>query len=468
LIEQRIDSLYNTMAIESHPPKLAKADLTPELEKLVETAKELYKTKLAYFVHETHKIPAFIAAAPGRVNLIGDHTDYNNGFCLPLAIHHSCVVYGTGFVHLSKGTGVSTIRLRMISDRQPEPDVVEERKLSINALYPPDESAPQTWANYVLGVIVQYMPDLPREGCSVDLAMAFASNVPVGAGLSSSASLEVATATFIECFMHDMAFSAAPDYNTGMDKAVERAVRCQRAENEWANSPCGIMDQYASSVAQAGHCMLIDCQSLEVTQVAMKDSPDQPVILITDSKVEHQINNDSEYGKRRHECQDALTAMQMIPLYHVLSLRDATLGDCQTAQEKMGETVYNRAKHVVTENSRAKECKTALKLGMWERVGELMNASHDSLRDDYECSCQEVDYLVALQQAHAGVYGSRMTGGGFGGCTVTLVQKEHVDDLIEALKAGYKENYGKDVDCFVTQPGPGARVLAIDIDCKPE
>jgi galactokinase len=194
---------------------------------------------------------------------------------------------------------------------------------------------------------------------------------------------------------------------------------------------------------------------------------DEPLILISDSKVEHEIA-DGEYGKRRRECNDALEAMHMVPLYHVLSLRDATLQDCKDAQSKMDDVTYRRAKHVVTENKRTQECKTAIKLGVYDRVGELMNASHASLRDDFEVSCEEVDFLVDIAQKHEGVYGSRMTGGGFGGCTVTLVKKSALASVVETLKTSYKEKYDTGCDCFVTHPGPGARVLAIDLDCKPE
>jgi galactokinase len=316
----------------------------------------------------------------------------------------------------------------------------------------------------VTGTIAQYVPDLPPEGCVLELAMSFASNVPVGAGLSSSAALEVATAKFIEQFMKDNAFSSS---KKDLDRTVERALRCQKAENEWAFSPCGIMDQMASSCALDGHMMLIDCTSYEIQQVPMKQEPkEKPVLLIIDSKVEHSIA-DGEYGLRRAQCNDALQAMQEVPLYHVLSLRDATLQDVETAKPKMDDISYKRAKHVVTENTRTKECKTAIKLGVWKRAGELINASHASLRDDFEVSCEEVDFLVDTCQKFDGVYGSRMTGGGFGGSTITLVQAEKVDALIEKVKADYKEKYDKECACFVTVPGPGARVLAIDMECMP-
>lgn len=456
--------------------KISKVKLSPSMDALVQKSKALYKEKLAYFC-QTHKPPAVIAAAPGRVNLIGEHTDYNNGYVLPMALDRSTVVYGTGFVHTGKGSGATTIRLRMVTSANEGDkelgDVVEERKLAFGTMKPPpppDADSPpsaRSWTNYVVGVVVQYMPDLPAEGCALDLAMAFASDVPVGAGLSSSASIEVATATFLEHFLRDFAFSSAEEPNT--PREVERAIRCQRAENEWAHSPCGVMDQIASSAAQKGSFMLVDCQSLEITQVPWKENVDQPVVLITDSKITHSISADNEYGKRRRECNEALDAMQQVPLYHVLSLRDATVQDCKDAEEKMGDpTIYKRAMHVVSENKRTLECKTALKIGIWERVGDLLNAGHASLRDDFEVSCPEVDFLVDVAQKQEGVFGSRMTGGGFGGCTVTLVKKDKVDEVIAALKAGYKETHNKDCECFTTVPSEGARVLGIDMDCKQE
>lgn len=447
--------------MEHLPQKISDAELSPSLKAVVDSAKSLYKEKLSGLV-TNHKPPAFIVAAPGRVNLIGEHTDYTEGFVLPLAVDQSTVIFGTGFVHTGKGSAPTSVRLRFVSNKKAQTDMVEERNLTHKSA-PPEESDPRSWVDYIVGVVAQYLPDLPAEGCVVDLALAIASSVPLGAGLSSSASLEVAVATFLECFLHkEMAYSSAEN----KDVVTERALRCQRAENDWAFSPCGIMDQLASSAAQDGSLMLIDCRSLEVTHVPMKkDSEGQPVILITNSKVEHEIA-DSEYGVRRRECQDAVDALQQVPLYHVLALRDATMADVNTGKDKMEDKTYRRAKHVVTENMRAKECKIALKTGLWDRVGELMNHSHASLKDDFEVSCEEIDIIVDIAQKFPGVYGSRITGGGFGGCTVTLVKEEKADELIEALKTEYKEKTGKDCDCFLTHPGPGARVLGIDTDFK--
>jgi len=471
------------------PPKLSKAGLSPRVMKLVDQAKELYQSKLVPFVCDDHKPPAFVAMAPGRVNLIGEHTDYNGGYVLPLAIDRCTAAYGTGFLRKGKGSMPTRINLRVVSANAAD-QVVDERKLVASGddgyVDPPDESEPRTWVNFVVGTVAQYLPDLPHEGCVVDLAVAFASDVPIGVGLSSSASLEVATAAFVECFMHEFAYASSADVNGNasnngtngnangvsepkMDTRVIRAARCKKAENEWAMSPCGIMDQIASSCAQSGSLMLIDCAgdpNVEVTQVEMKkDNVDEPVILVTNSKVQHEIA-DGEYGKRRAECHDALEAMQQVPLYHVLTLRDATLQDVMTAQPKMDDLMFRRAKHVVTENSRTVECKTALKLGLWKRVGELMNASHKSLQEDFQVSCEEVDFLVDIAQKHPGVFGSRMTGGGFGGCLVTLVKKENLDGLIEQLANSYKEVLSKDCESFVVAPAEGADVVAIDMDCK--
>jgi galactokinase len=443
------------------PPKLQKAELGPELLKLVEKSKKLYVDKLAYFA-QNQTPPAYIVAAPGRVNLIGEHTDYTGGFVMPMAIDRYVVVYGTGSFKTGKGTAPTVIRIRCTSD-QAESDIVEERRLT-GFFAPPDESEPRTWVNYVLGVVAQYMPDMPPEGCHLDLVFAIAGDVPLGAGLSSSAALEVAVASFTEVFMHDLVFSSAPE---GSDRKVQRALRCQKAENEWAHSPCGIMDQMISSAGQDGNLLLINCSDLSLTQVPWKQTPEDAVVLVTDSKVKHDIG-DGAYGERRAQCNVALQAMQQVPLYHVLNLSDATVQDCKDAKSKMDEVSYKRAMHVVTENQRTKEAKIAVRLGTWERLGELMNASHASLKDDFEVSCDELDFLVDKAQAYDGVYGSRMTGGGFGGCTVTLVQSKAVEDLVKHLKEEYKAKFEKDCDCFVTKPGPGVRVLAIDMDCKQE
>jgi galactokinase len=468
------------------PPKMSTTDFNATEKKLVDAAKQLYQDRLAYFA-QTHQPPAYVCSAPGRVNLIGEHVDYQDGFVLPLCLDpavHATVVYGTGFLTLSKSSAATTLRLRLVSDQAfpgEEGDVmIEERRLSANTVVAPkkddDRSPTSKWVNYVVGVIVQYLPDIPSTGGVLDLAMAYVSSVPISAGLSSSAALEVVTAKFLECFLHDgMAYSSVPatvkEGEDPVEDGATRALRCQKAENEWAHSPCGIMDQMVVSCGIANHLMLLDCRTLKYTQVPMKQGEDAPVFLITNSKVTHDIANENEYGARRKECSDAVAALQSVPLYHVEALRDATLADVELGKErgKLDEIMYKRAHHVVSENTRTKECCAALRLGLWDKVGALMNASHASLRDDFAVSCKEVDILVDIAQGQPGVYGSRITGGGFGGCTVTLVQPSNVHAVMEAIQTSYKAQTGIDCECFVTaHPGNGARVLAIDMDCKPE
>lgn len=444
-------------------PPLQSASLSGDLKTLVTTAKDLYKAKMGPYVKD-HLPMAFVAAAPGRVNLIGEHVDYAGGFVMPFAIDKYTVVYGTGHLKSGEGRAPTKARIRVVSSIAPE-DAVEERELSAsNSYQPPDESEPRSWVNYVAGTVAQYMPDLPPEGYNLDLSMSFASSVPLGAGLSSSASLEVVTALFVEQFMKDFAFSSE---DGEVNAKVTRARRCQKAENEWAYSPCGIMDQLASSCAEAGNFLFIDCQSLEIVQVPMKkDGNEKPTILVCNSRVSHDIG-DSEYGDRRRELNGCLEAMQQIPLYHVGSMRDATLGDVEQTKGKCDEKAFMRGKHYVTENTRTKECKISLRLGVWERVGKLMNESHESLKTDFEVSCEEIDLLVETAQKTEGVFGSRITGGGFGGCTVTFVKRDSVDTVIKAMQDAFKEKYGKEIDCFITLPHGGATVLAVDSDCKP-
>jgi galactokinase len=488
------------------PPKLSHVlDTLSETQiSLINKAKKLYQERLAYFA-QTHHPPSYICCAPGRVNIIGEHVDYQNGYVLPMCLdtHYQTICYGTGFLHTTSSSAPTSIRLRLVSDQADVPEMIEERRLSANTITPPakvtvttvddnnnnnnhnnnnpSENPPTTddgakWVNYIVGVIVQYLPDIPETGCVLDLAMAYTSTVPVSAGLSSSAALEVVTALFVECFLHDgMAFSSVSS-NSENSTSVIRALRCQTAEHTWAHSPCGIMDQYVVSCTsdESPEVMLIDCRTLTASPVTLKGSttndPSTPVFLITNSMVPHDISNDAQYGLRRKECNDAVIALQSVPLYHVESLRDAVIADLEKGRSagKLDDLLYRRAHHVVSENVRTTECAVALRLGLWDKAGTLMNASHTSLRDDYNVSCKEVDMLVDIAQQLDGVYGSRMTGGGFGGCTVSLVQPDAVDTIINTIKTEYFEKTGLQCQCFVTRPGSGAKVLAIDMECKPE
>lgn len=364
---------------------------------------------------------------------------------MPFAIDYSTVVVGTG----SRRCGSGGAALRFVSSKSPK-DVVT---IQIDHVSSPAEKV--SWEAYVTGTVFQYLPDLPQGSC-LDLTFSIAGDVPLGSGLSSSASLEVAVAMFVEEILGDKAFSSHPNE---LPSKV-RALRCQKAENDWAKSPCGIMDQYISSAGQEGSLLLIDCRSLDFQLVKMA-SENEPVLVVTNSNVHHSIGN-GQYPVRVSQCQMATKALQQINP-KIISLRDATIEDVHAAKDMMDTTSYRRAMHVVTENDRTLKAREALESGEWKLVGELMNGSHTSMRDDYEVSCEEIDILVKIAQEHPGVYGSRLTGGGFGGCTVTLVDKNHSAELMQTLKKDYKAKTGKECFCFETKAAQGAHALPIDM-----
>eukprot|EP00980_Cylindrotheca_fusiformis_P004797 scaffold1028_cov135-Cylindrotheca_fusiformis.AAC.7 len=401
-----------------------------------------------------------IAVAPGRVNLIGEHTDYTGGFVLPFAIDYSCLVYGHGT--LKEGCGDNDekkVTVRCVSAISPEAKVEE---FVVTSKSKPPTSNAVSWTDYIAGTIYQYLPDLPDSTPHMELTFTVASDVPLGSGLSSSASLEVSVARFIEAILGDSAFSSirGDEEDSDINTAKVRALRCQKAENDFCHSPCGIMDQYISSAASEGSLLLIDCTSYEATKVNMKDTTDRPVLVVTNSNVKHSIGG-GEYPVRVKQCQQATKVLHG-ENKSIHSLREATLNDVEAARDRMDSTTtYQRAKHVVTENARVLEATKALEAGDWKTVGQLMNGSHASMRDDYEVSCHEIDLLVDIAQSYPGVYGSRLTGGGFGGCTVTLVEPDAAEGLQQRLQQEFKAKTGKECECFQTLPARGAHLLEL-------
>ena len=430
------------------------SDLPPNIQSLVSQAKDLYKESFG-----EDEDPKFCASAPGRVNLIGEHTDYTGGFVLPLAIGYNTVVYGRGCI-VNKST-VDAKKSRIVSTN----------KLVVEFHVSPDTTpleSNDSWANYAIGVLLQYLPCLnPNETFVID--MAIAGDVPLGSGLSSSASLEVATAVFLESIVHDgdedtESLTLIPSKEVKM----ERAKRCQRAENVFCNVPCGIMDQFVSSCGCDGKLLLIDCRSLDFHEISLggggegeESNNNVPVLVIANSNVKHSLG-DSQYPIRVQQCKDA-TAILSKCNPQIKSLRDAKMEDIETAKSSAGleGVLLQRARHVVSENNRTLATAEALENSKFEEVGKLMNESHSSMKDDYETSCGEIDILQDLARRFSGVFGSRLTGGGFGGCTVTLVAKDRAQGLIEYLKEEYKKETGKQCDCFVTSPGSGARVILL-------
>ena len=373
--------------------------------------------------------PSLLAAtAPGRVNLIGEHVDYCDGFVLPMAIERETVVVAAP---RSVVGGEPIARLYSTAYRE-----TVDVPLVPTAHWRPEGGG---WASYVAGVIAGFLDrgaTIPAFDAVVD------STVPLGGGLSSSASLEVALATLV---------AAVAGHAIG---PLELAMLCQRAEHEFAGVPCGVMDQCASVLCIRDHLLLLDCRSLACVQVPFQ-RPDL-LVLVTNSNVSHALN-DGGYAARRADCQRA-TAILGVP-----SLREATLAEVEASRDALGETGFRRARHVVTEIARTLDAATAIAQDRWAELGELMAASHVSLRDDFAVSCPELDLLVELAVAQPGVLGSRMTGGGFGGCTVTLVEAARADAVMAAVARGYRQGTGRDCSLFTTRPAAGAGLVRVSL-----
>lgn len=363
----------------------------------------------------------FLVAAPGRVNLIGEHTDYNDGFVLPMAIDRYTVIAADQ----AEGEA-ATIYSSTVDDKFEIP-------LASGSL----ESLP-AWARYIRGVFDAYA----SEGIkSAAFQACIDSTVPLGGGLSSSAALEVATALLVEKMTGQ---SVSP---------VKRALLCQKAEHEGAGMPCGIMDQFSSVLCEAGHLMLLDCRDQQTKMVPLSD-PNYTVLIIN-SNVKHELTG-GEYAERRQQCEEAAK------LLGVSSLRDATCTMLEESKGKLSDLQFRRARHVIGEIQRTEQAASALEKSDWDLVGELMFGSHQSLRDDFEVSCQELDILVDIASGighEGGVIGSRMTGGGFGGCTVSLVKTEHVEEIATKICSSYQEKTGIEPTAFSTPPAQGAMVL---------
>jgi galactokinase len=368
--------------------------------------------------------PELLLRAPGRVNLIGEHTDYNDGFVLPAAIDRETVV-AAGRTSDSTLTAVAA-------------DFGDH--LDSFALDQPIGPVQAGWANYVRGVAQSMMADgIPLAGAQ----MAIAGNVPLGSGLSSSAALEVAVGNALA------AIAGQAIEPTRMAKIA------QRAENEFVGCACGIMDQLISARGEAGHALLIDCRTLDCTPVSI---PDGVSIIIAHSGVRH-AHAGGEYNDRRLQCETAARH------YGVAALRDLDLAALEKGKNGLDTTAYRRARHVVTENARTEAAAEALKHGDLQRLGELMAQSHASMRNDFEITVPAVDSLAEIMAAPlagpGGMLhgGARMTGGGFGGCVVAVAPDDCVASVVKAVVDHYRTPEGLTADIFVCQPSAGAGPL---------
>tara|TARA_R110002073_G_scaffold240208_2_gene401859 strand:+ start:7312 stop:8535 length:1224 start_codon:yes stop_codon:yes gene_type:complete len=383
------------------------------------------------FTTEHSRPPQWIVAAPGRVNLIGEHIDYNDGYVLPMAIERYVAIAAAP--RAEKGSRVASIRSVNLN----ECDQIDLDEL-------PKPSLPPKWTGYMGGVFAGFQSRMGAEKFSQLPAMdvMFESNVPIGGGLSSSAALEVATATLLE---------VVSGITLGLE---EKALLCQQAEHDFAGVPCGIMDQFSSVFGQENAFMLLDCRSQQIRHVPF--SSDHVSVLITNSNVKHELSG-GEYAQRRAQCDSALKKIG------AASWRDVTSGDLESNKSSLSEIEYSRARHVVSEIERTQKAAVAIESGQWETLGELMYASHHSLQHDYEVSCCELDLLVEIARGvgrAGGVYGSRMTGGGFGGCTVTLIESDKVVEVSEHIQKQYKKQCGIDAQLFASLPAKGAHTVS--------
>lgn len=366
--------------------------------------------------------------APGRVNLIGEHTDYNGGHVFPCAL--TIGTYGLARKREDK-------RLRFYSMNFPEDGVIES---SLEDLKPAEEAG---WTNYPKGVMWAFEARGHKLPWGVDFLVY--GDIPNGSGLSSSASLEVLTGWMLKDIHGIESLSGQ-----------ELAVIGQYAENHFNGMNCGIMDQFASAMGKKDSAIFLDTSTLEFeyAPVALPDAR----IVITNSKVKHSLVG-SAYNDRRNESEQALKDLQKV--IHIETLGDLTEEAFEEHKMAIKDPVCRkRAKHAVYENQRTIKAYNALKANNLEAFGKYMNASHISLRDDYEVSCDEIDILVDLAWQIPGVIGSRMTGGGFGGCTVSIVKNDAVDDFIEKVGEGYQARTGHRAEFYVVDVGEGAHRLS--------
>jgi galactokinase len=365
---------------------------------------------------------ASIIRAPGRVNLIGEHTDYNEGFVLPAAIGFSCWV----------GIGPRSDRKLVLYSE----NFKEMHEASLDGLA---DRGSGHWTDYPLGVAWALQDAGYRlQGANLYIA----GDVPLGAGLSSSAAIEVSSG-----------YALLSVAGHSIDR-TELAKLCQRAENEFVGARVGIMDQFVSCHGRAGHALEIDCRSLEYRALKV---PPKVSLVICNTKVKHKIQA-GEYNVRRAECEEAVRQLSAA-LPGIQSLRDVSMEQLLANGSLLPETLYRRCRHIISENGRVADVAELFRRGETEGLRELMAASHESMRDDYEISCRELDAMVEIAGRQRGVYGARMTGGGFGGCTINLVEAERTREFRERVAMEYGSAIGLRPDIYICEASQGAELM---------
>ncbi len=346
-----------------------------------------------------------IVRSPGRINLIGEHTDYNDGFVFPAAIDKE-ICFAVAVNDMGK--------FRFYAY-----DLNEHFELEVDKLAKTETS----WANYLLGVLAQYK----KVGYQIKgIDCVFGGDIPMGAGLSSSAAIE-----------NGFAFALKEIYGFDVSK-MDMVKMAQKAEHEYAGVMCGIMDQFASMNGKENNALKLDCRSLdfEYANINLTDY----VIVLCDTKVKHELAS-SEYNTRRKECEAGVKILQKYN-ESITALRDVSIEFLQKHKKEFDPVVYKRCEYVVKENKRVEKAFAALKQNDMKSFGELMYQSHEGLRDDYEVSCKELDILFTLARKSSYVIGARMMGGGFGGCTINLVKKKNIEAFSEIIKTGYVQTTG--------------------------
>jgi galactokinase len=383
------------------------------------------RAQLRYTFQELYHQAPRLFRAPGRVNLIGEHTDYNDGFVLPMALERETVVAGAP-------RNDRLVRVHAL-------DLNEQAEFDLDH---PGARRRGIWLDYVEGVAQA----LVRRGVQLDGAdLAIRSDVPVGAGLSSSAALEVSAG-----------LALASLSGSEVDR-VQLALAGQEAEHTYVGANVGIMDQFIAALGRAGHALLIDCRALETTLIPVDTA--RTLVVICDTRVKHDLAA-SEYNERRAECEQGVEILQREARPEIRALRDVSVAEFKRYEELLPEPVRRRCRHVVTENARTLAAAEALKADRLAEMGRLMYESHESLRRDYEVSCRELDALVEIASSLEDItLGARMTGGGFGGCTVNLVRRDALDEFKSVVTREYARRIGHEPVIYISEAGDGAQEI---------
>ncbi|MFA3783291.1 galactokinase [Melioribacteraceae bacterium 4301-Me] len=374
------------------------------------------------FIELFGKKPVLVCS-PGRVNLIGEHTDYNLGFVLPAAIDK--VIY---FAISPRGDDSCNLFAL---------DMNDSYTFTLGDVNPSEKR----WANYLLGVVDQL---LKINKAIKGFDCVFGGNIPIGAGLSSSAAIEAG-----------LAFALNYIFDLNLDK-LSLVKLAQKAENEFVGVKCGIMDQYINIFGKENKALKIDCRSLDYEYFPFNFG--DVLIVLFDTQVSHSLAS-SEYNQRRVECDQGVAIIkENFP--QVQSLRDVSIEMLSEVKMKMNEIVFKRCKYVIEENQRVIDACSALENGNLKQLGYLMFQTHEGLSKEYEVSCKELDFLVDLAKDNPFIYGSRMMGGGFGGCTINLIKKEKVDEIIRLVADAYQKEFNLKMKAYITKISGGTRIVS--------